>query len=601
MRNIITKIYDYYVLHMRLKSKFLISHLLLALVPTFFITILCYNQLLDITTNNALKSLSSISYQTQNSISNTISQLDGVASSIESQEFFNSFIYSDTPDKFMDSTTFLTNLNNFITTVRSLKNNNKASAVRIYTDDAHYNVVASLKQEDVFASESSTSGTYWHGILSNTKQSVLICPSMYLSPTEIQKYGDLAIVHSIKVKDAYVYVVIYFKQEIIDSILKQDLPYTHSVIYIVNERDSLVSTTSTTLSGTYLLKYKEIPSLIRTTTKFVSVKFSSSKVYCNYKTIQGTDWYMVSAIPTSNMLEEGNLLLVRSILIYLGILILGMTLALQLNKSIVNRISSVINKMQSAKYGVPTPLDTKGGTDEIGGLIETYNYMTDHLNNLMKQQEKSAKELRLSEFKALQSQINPHFLYNTLDMINWMSQTGKSSEISLAVQRLSRFYKLTLSKGNTIVSVRDELEHADIYVQLQNMRYDDKIHFFMDVPDEMLDYEIPKLIFQPIVENSILHGILEKDTKEGNIVIMGWIEESNLVFVISDDGVGIPSEILPTLLTGTNQHYSGNNIAIFNTQRRLQIYYGSEFGLTYRSKEGIETEVEIRIPARPLS
>ena len=135
------------------------------------------------------------------------------------------------------------------------------------------------------------------------------------------------------------------------------------------------------------------------------------------------------------------------------------------------------------------------------------------------------------------------------------------------------------------------------YVQLQNMRFNDKIHFFVDVADEMLDHVIPKLIFQPIVENSILHGILEKPVKEGTIVIMGWIEDETLVFVISDDGVGIPPEKLTTILAGNNTDSKGSNIAISNTHKRIQLCYGSKYGLSYRSRPGYETEVEIRIPA----
>jgi two-component system sensor histidine kinase YesM len=277
-----------------------------------------------------------------------------------------------------------------------------------------------------------------------------------------------------------------------------------------------------------------------------------------------------------------------------------MMLALNLNHSIIKRISSVIGQMQGVRFGIPTHLDTKGGTDEIGELIETYNYMTDQLDQLMIQKEQSARDLRLSEFKALQAQINPHFLYNTLDMINWMAQTGKSTEVSLAVQRLSKFYKLTLSKGNNIVSIRDELEHVSLYVQLQNMRYEDKIHFFIDVPDEMLDYEIPKLVLQPIVENSIFHGILGKDSKEGNIVIMGWLEDDIMVFTVSDNGIGIPSEELQTILLGSNTKETGNNIAIYNTHKRLQVFFGEEYGLSYLSTPGVETEVQIRIPAKAI-
>ncbi len=601
MKRFFYRIYDYYLFHLKLRSKFMLSHLLIAIVPTIFITVFSYNQLLAITTNNTLKSLAAISTQTQTALGNTISQIETVASSIESQDFFISYIYSDSPADYIRKPSFLTSLNDFYTMVSSLTNSSKASTVKIYVDNAHYNALQAYGDKGIFEPLSKTNGTYWHGILTlNPDQTKLVCPSKYLSPYEISHYGDLAIVHNIKVNDYYVRLVVYFDQRIIDSILEQDLPFTESVIYILNEREELVSTTSTGLSGTYLLKYSRIPSLINTTTKFVTVKFANSSVYCNYRTVPGTDWYMITTIPASSMSEQGNALLYKFFFFYLAILILGMLLALNLNHSIIKRISSVISQMQGVRFGIPPHLDTKGGTDEIGELIGTYNYMSDQLNQLMLQKEQAARELRLSEFKALQAQINPHFLYNTLDMINWMARTGKAAEVSLAVQRLSKFYKLTLSKGNNIVSIRDELEHVSLYVQLQNMRYENKIHFFIDVPDELLDFEIPKLVFQPIVENSIFHGILGKDSKEGNIVVMGWLEDDILVFTISDNGVGIPSEALQTILLGNSTKETGNNIAIYNTHKRLQVFFGDEYGLSYYSIEGVETEVQIRIPAKPV-
>jgi two-component system sensor histidine kinase YesM len=177
-----------------------------------------------------------------------------------------------------------------------------------------------------------------------------------------------------------------------------------------------------------------------------------------------------------------------------------------------------------------------------------------------------------------------------------MAQTGDNVRISEAVNLLSRFYKLTLNRGSAIITVGQELEHVSLYVQLQNMRFSDKFHFFVDVPDEMLEYSMPKLIFQPIVENSILHGILEKPVKEGNIVIMGWMEKEVMVFTVSDDGVGIPAKKLETILTGTDADGSGSNIAVCNTHKRIQLAYGSQYGLHYRSEAGSGTEVEIRIP-----
>ena len=217
---------------------------------------------------------------------------------------------------------------------------------------------------------------------------------------------------------------------------------------------------------------------------------------------------------------------------------------------------------------------------------------------LMKKQAKSAEDLRIAEFNSLQAQINPHFLYNTMDMINWMALQGQTEEISHAVQSLSRFYKLTLSRKKGISTIARELEHVTIYVQLQNMRYHDSIELITDIPDELSEYQIPKLTLQPVVENSILHGILEKESKSGTIVITGWMENEDIVLLISDDGVGISPEILSTILSGSgNSQSGGTNIAVYNTHRRLQILYGKDYGLTYSSNPGKGTEVEIRFPA----
>ena len=165
----------------------------------------------------------------------------------------------------------------------------------------------------------------------------------------------------------------------------------------------------------------------------------------------------------------------------------------------------------------------------------------------MEDQRKSAEELRIAEFNSLQAQINPHFLYNTMDMINWMALQGQTSEISNAVQRLSRFYKLTLSRKNSISTIGDEEEHVSIYLQIQNMRYHNSISFISDIPDELTEYQLPKLTLQPVIENSVLHGILEKSSKSGTIVLTGWMEDQDIVLLISDDGVGIPPENLLTL------------------------------------------------------
>lgn len=270
-------------------------------------------------------------------------------------------------------------------------------------------------------------------------------------------------------------------------------------------------------------------------------------------------------------------------------------------RSITTRISSVIHQMGQIRQGPPIALPNPTIQDEVGELITTYNYMTTRMKNLIDQQEKTSEELRIAEFNSLQAQINPHFLYNTMDMINWMALQGHTAEISNVVQNLARFYKLTLSNKKNFNSIKNELEHVSIYVELQNMRYHNAVDFVIDIPDELHRYEIPKLTLQPLVENSILHGILEKEEKSGTIVITGWIEKNYITLLVSDDGVGIPAEKLPLLLSGTNVPASekGNNIAVYNIHRRLKLLYGNSYGLTYSSVPNQETTVTIHLPLKP--
>ena len=186
-----------------------------------------------------------------------------------------------------------------------------------------------------------------------------------------------------------------------------------------------------------------------------------------------------------------------------------------------------------------------------------------------------------------------------MDMISWKVQQGKTAETTAAIRDLSRFYKLTLSRKNTITTVENELEHATIYMRFKTCG-SAMLLILWWIYRQSLEIQIPTLIFQPIIENSLLHGILEKESKIGTIVLTGWMETDAAVIMISDDGIGIPSEKLETLLSeksnGNDHSSQGGHIAIYNTHRRLQILFGPDYGLSYSSTPGKGTDVEIRIP-----
>jgi len=197
------------------------------------------------------------------------------------------------------------------------------------------------------------------------------------------------------------------------------------------------------------------------------------------------------------------------------------------------------------------------------------------------------------EFLALQSQIKPHFLYNTLDMINWAAIDNDKPEISETVITLSKYYKLSLNNGAAFVPMRDELEHAKIFVDITCRRSEHEVEFIADVSQEIQDSNVLRLMLQPIVENAVVHGILQKATKSGYVHVSASQNDKHILITVRDNGVGIPGEKISKILTGESGGYGARN-----TNQRIKLYYGQRYGMTYHSVPGEGTTVELRIPRK---
>lgn len=591
-------------LNLSLQTKFTIALISIVIVPAFLTVFLFYGRLYNMVVSNTIRQEQDASAKTAPLIERTMDTILATTRNITGQNFFQELFYmpvSDSAEKLATSNHAI----DFKNAVQRLTTDSIVTDVRIYVDfpDDLKELDTYPNTENILAPLNQAKGTYWYGIFQgNRNAQEMFCPSFYLGSREKKNYGDMAYICPLSLyyhSTAYkAYLAVYYSDDKLTSILSDNLSLEGSVSYIVNERDAIVATSDPSLSGIYQLDYDTIKASFMSSNNFIERNILDTKVYAGFYSISNTDWFMVTVLPSPPLIHESNRLMIQIALIYAVFLVLALIFANVLAHSITGRLSSVIRQMQTVRHGPPTPMDSPSAHDEIGDLIDTYNYMTRKMDELMKTQAKAAEDLRIAEFNSLQAQINPHFLYNTMDMINWMALQGQTDEISHAVQSLSRFYKLTLSRQKGISTIARELEHVTIYVQLQNMRYHDSIELITDIPDELSEYQIPKLTLQPVVENSILHGILEKESKSGTIVITGWMENEDVVLLVSDDGVGIPPEILSTILSGNgNSQSGGTNIAVYNTHRRLQILYGNDYGLTYSSKPGEGTEVEIRFPA----
>lgn len=596
----LNRIKSYYRDDMRLSSKLLISHFALILISTLAIVSFfgssVYNMLISTTINEKQQT----AFETAKSVEEQLDKLVDHAEEIAAAFYrftFNRYVMGEHADPAYGSTYLLD-------TLESAPGPEWKAVYQIYLTSTYAELIASPEFSGYIQSEENIYGTYWYGILSSLpKEQDLFCPRLYLSPREIEQYGDLAYVYVLPSsidETAIGYVVAYFPQTSIIEALAANLNVSRGASYIINSRDALVCDSDSELVGAYYINNTEGDRIVQSGGR---ATYLDSNIIVGSYPVSRTDWKVVSVLPQSEALKDANRAVLQFFILYGVAALISALLSIELARSVSARIASVARQMTRAHMAVRPEQITSlpPGKDEVGQLVLSYNSMVQALNLLMDQEAEAARTLRLSEFKALQAQINPHFLCNSLDMINWRALAGEWESVSEAVHSLARFYRLTLSRKDTLGTVEKETEHVSLYVKLQNMRFDDRIDFVVDIDESIQECAMPKLVFQPLVENAILHGIMEREDKTGEILLAGWREGGDLVFLIHDNGVGMTEEQLARLMLapehGGEPNKTGSSIGVYNTHERLNLYYGPRYGLHYESTPGVGTEVTIRFPA----
>ncbi len=325
---------------------------------------------------------------------------------------------------------------------------------------------------------------------------------------------------------------------------------------------------------------------------FSEVELADKPYLVRSSLVEKTNTYLVSLLPVERLTQENRLVGSHTWILYLFVCVVVMITLVPLVKSVTGRIQMLKKQMMMIQKGVIQKIEVEGmEADEIGQLIGLYNEMTDKVEELLKEQYVLGQEKTDAQLKALQSQINPHFLYNTLDMINWMAQKNETENIRDVVQAMSRFYRLTLSRGQDIVTILDEVKLCDAYMEIQRRRYKGRILYETEVDEEIYDYLIPKITLQPFLENAILHGINAKEDARGAIILNGWIEDDRITLSVTDDGKGMEVD-------RQNKTSKGSRYGMVNIAKRLTLFYGEEINIQVESSLGVGTCVIINIPLR---
>ncbi len=315
-------------------------------------------------------------------------------------------------------------------------------------------------------------------------------------------------------------------------------------------------------------------------------------------TISYTGWKLVGVIPYS-VFTHG-MFDIRYFIV-LVILLMAMMLGV-VNRVVSEKISSPILKLNASvlEYEAGKQPDIYiGGSMEIRHLGDSIQRSYEQIDLLMHKIVLEQTERRKSELEALQSQINPHFLYNALDSIIWMVEGGRNDEAVFMISQLAKLFRISLSKGRTIIPVKDELRHAESYMNIQKVRYKNSFSYIQEIDPAVHSYCTVKLILQPILENAINYGVSEMSEEDGGeIRVTGWEQDGKVFLTVSDNGIGMSEEEAAFVLTDQNRiHAHGSGVGLVNVNNRIQLLFGKEYGLTIESEPDEGTTVSVCIPA----
>lgn len=330
-------------------------------------------------------------------------------------------------------------------------------------------------------------------------------------------------------------------------------------------------------------------------------KEGQKEYYITRQNVDGASWQMILIIPENEYEDQYRFLWLSAALMLGSMIAVIVLMSYLLSGYYVGRLKKLnveMTGLESGNLNANLPITTE--EDEIEEIYHNFNGMVQEVQRLMPEHYQLGKEVKMAEVRALQAQINPHFLYNTLDLINWISMDYGAEEIGTLTWNLARFYRLSLNHGKSLISIGEEVEHVEVYVNIENYHFDNAISLEVDVPEELKSYACLNIILQPFVENAIVHGIAEKpDIESCEIRICARREEQDIVFSVQDDGPGVDVKEMQKE-TQQDIRTAQHGYGVRNINFRLKLCFGEKYGVTYlESEKG--THVEIKIPVMTMA
>lgn len=395
-------------------------------------------------------------------------------------------------------------------------------------------------------------------------------------------------------------VLLYINEKEISRIYAEHRSSADSKQYIMNEAGQIVSAENKEVLHRHILDILDIGR-----DKFAELE-RERKVMIDQQnrtymlSLQQSDkmnWQIISRVTMDEYMKDRKIIERFIWIVGALCLVFAFISSYYISNTVTKPIQKLVKIMRQIKKGDMSVRMETVDNHEIDMLTRGFNSLMDRVQTLLEEIVVEQQAKQQFEFKLIQSQMNPHFLYNSLETILSLNKLGRHDEAMQVIRTLAEFYRLSLSRGSDVIRISDEVQIIRDYLEIQKVRYSQYMSYMLDFQNDIMDYSVPKLTLQPLVENAIYHGLKSRGNR-GKLELQGYSENGRIVLVVGDDGAGIPAEKIAMLL-GENRPQPGKAISfgLASVDRRIKLLYGYEYGLQIESEIGSYTKIIITLPA----
>ncbi len=415
----------------------------------------------------------------------------------------------------------------------------------------------------------------------------------YVRQSDTVVFSFIRLIKEVNTNTPIGYLVLDISIDSMEDILRGiDSPFYNNVEVFNNNNENIYTMTNDEMANEYS---KDV---VKNIEEYSIFEINDKKYYLSYSVSDYTGFTVVISVEENELMGDMNTLRNRNLFLLVFLLFSVLIITILGTKRLIIPLKRLVEAMKSVSNGDFKTQVTINTEDEIGTLSKNFNQMINYIDTLITKEYQAELKNKDSELRALQGQINPHFLYNTLESISMEAEINDDTEVADMINDLGVFFRYSIENKSKYINIIDEISHISIYIAIQNIRFDKRIKFTYNVPNELKNWNIAKLMIQPLIENSIIHGLKNNDDILN--INLDIEKKNNLIFLtIKDNGNGMTQSEQISLLkyiSNENLEDTSKSIGLKNVQQRINLIYGSEYGISISSKKGFWTELVIKIP-----